>query len=107
MRYLLEMFTISLVLTWLIELTVAALMGLRDRKHILLVLLVNLLTNPAAVLLCHFGIPQLPVELAVIAVEACVYMSFAKDTRWQIPHPIVLSVAANLIAWFAGILLQM
>lgn len=107
MWYLFEMFSVSLVLTWLIELTVAAVMGFRDRRSILLVILVNLLTNPAAVLLCHLGIPQLPVELAVIAVEACVYTSFAKNTRWQIPHPIGLSVAANLIAWFAGIILQM
>lgn len=106
MRYLLEMFSVSLVLTWLIELTVAAVMGLRDGKSVLLVLLVNLLTNPAAVLLCHLGIPQLPVELAVIAVEAWIYTSFSKDDRWNIPNPMVLSVAANLIAWFAGILLQ-
>lgn len=107
MRYLFEMFTVSLVLTWLIELTVAAAMGLRGKKSIYLVLLVNLLTNPAAVLLCHLGIPQLPVEIAVITVEALIYTSFAKDSRWQIAHPIILSAAANLIAWFAGILLQM
>lgn len=106
MRYLLEMFTVSLVLTWLIELTVATAMGLRGKKSMYLVLLVNLLTNPAAVLLCHLGTPQLPVELAVIAVEAWVYTSFSKDDRWQISHPIILSVAANLIAWFAGILIQ-
>ena len=72
----------------------------------LLVLLVNLLTNPAAVLICHLGIPELPVELAVMAVEAFVYTSFSKDERWQITHPVILSVSANLIAWFAGILLQ-
>ncbi len=107
MRYMLEMFGISLGLTWLIELTVAAVMGLRDRKSIFLVLLVNLLTNPAAVLLCYLGIPQFPVEIAVMVVEAWVYVSFAKDPRWQIPHPIGLSVAANLIAWLAGIFLQM
>lgn len=106
MRYLLEMFLISLGLTWLIELTVAAFLGLRDKKSMLLVLLVNLLTNPAAVLICHLGIPELPVELAVMAVEAFVYTSFSKDERWQITHPVILSVSANLIAWFAGILLQ-
>ena len=106
MRYLLEMFLISLGLTWLIELTVAAFLGLRDKKSMLLVLLVNLLTNPAAVLICHLGIPELPVELAVMAVEAFVYTSFSKDERWQITHPVILSVSANLIAWLAGILLQ-
>lgn len=106
MRYLLKMFLISLGLTWLIELTVAAFLGLRDKKSMLLVLLVNLLTNPAAVLICHLGIPELPVELAVMAVEAFVYTSFSKDERWQITHPVILSVSANLIAWFAGILLQ-
>lgn len=106
MRYLLEMFLISLGLTWLIELTIAAFFGLRDKKSMLLVLLVNLLTNPAAVLICHLGIPELPVELAVMAVEAFVYTSFSKDKRWQITHPVILSVSANVIAWFAGILLQ-
>ena len=106
MRYMLEMFSISLALTWLIELTVAAILGLRDRKSMLLVLLVNLLTNPAAVLICHLGIPELPVELTVMAVEAFIYTSFSKDERWQITHPVILSVSANLIAWFAGILLQ-
>ena len=50
--------------------------------------------------------PELPVELAVMAVEAFVYTSFSKDERWQITHPVILSVSANLIAWFAGILLQ-
>lgn len=107
MRYLFEMFSISLGLTWLLELAVAACMGLRDRKSIFLVLLVNLLTNPAAVLLCYLGIPQLLVELAVIAVEACVYTSFSKDPKWQIPHPVILSAAANLVAWIGGMLLQM
>ena len=106
MRYMLEMFSISLALTWLIELTVAAILRLRDRKSMLLVLLVNLLTNPAAVLICHLGIPELPVELTVMAVEAFIYTSFSKDERWQITHPVILSVSANLIAWFAGILLQ-
>lgn len=107
MRYLLEMFSVSLILTWLIELTVAVVMGLRDRKSILLVLLVNLMTNPAAVLLCHLGTPQLQVELAVMAVEGWVYRSFSKEDRWDIRHPIALSITANLSAWFAGILLQM
>lgn len=101
------MFTVSLVLTWLIELSVAVTMGLRGRKSIVLVLLVNLLTNPAAVLLCYLGIPQFPVELGVIGIEAFVYTVFSKDHRWKLPNPIALSVAANLAAWFAGILLSM
>ena len=48
--YFVKMFGISLGLTILIELAVAAPFGMRTRKKILLVLLVNVLTNPPAVL---------------------------------------------------------
>ena len=48
--YFVKMFGISLGLTILIELAVAAPFGMRTRKKILLELIVNVLTNPPAVL---------------------------------------------------------
>ena len=105
--YLLKMFGISLVLTMVLELPLAWLLGLRGGKCLMLAVLVNILTNPAAVLLHHLGVPQIPVELAVVAVEAGVYLSFSKAEGWEIPHPVRLAVVCNLVSWLTGVLIQM
>lgn len=106
-RYLLEMFGISLGLTLLIELPVGFAMGMRGKKHILLMILVNILTNPAAVLACWLGVAQIPVEIAVFLVEAGIYYWFSKDEGFTIKHPILLALLANLISWTSGILIQL
>ena len=101
------MFGISLGLTLLIELPVGFAMGMRGKKHILLMILVNILTNPAAVLLCWLGVAQIPVEIAVFLVEAGIYYWFSKDEGFTIKHPILLALWANLISWTSGILIQL
>ena len=106
-KYILEMFGISLGLTLLIELPIGFAMGMREKKHILLMILVNVLTNPAAVLLCWLGVPQIPVEIGVFLVEASVYYWFSRDESWNIKHPVLLALLANLISWTSGILIQL
>ena len=106
-RYILEMFGISLGLTLLIELPIGFAMGMREKKHILLMILINVLTNPAAVLLCWLGVAQIPVEIAVFLVEAGIYYWFSKDEGFTIKHPILLALFANLISWTSGILIQL
>lgn len=101
------MFGASLGLTLLIELPIGMAMGLRRKKHLLLMILVNVLTNPAAVLLCWLGVPQIPVEIAVFLVEAGIYYWFSREESWNIQHPLWLSLAANLISWGSGVLIQM
>lgn len=111
MIYLLRMFGISLLMTLLVEGLVAFLWGLRGKKSFLLVLLVNVLTNPLAVLVywlyqVYAGAHSLPVqviiELAVVIVEAYIYRSFAEDGRFQIPRPIGLAIVANVLSWGIG-----
>ena len=105
-KYLLEMFGASLLLTLLVELPVAGLMNFRGWRAAALVILVNVLTNPAAVLLHWLGIPQLPIELAVVVIEALIYVWYSTDESWNIPHPIRISVCANSISWTVGLLIQ-
>ena len=105
-KYLLEMFSVSLILTFLLELPVAWCFGLRRGKEILLAVLVNILTNPAAVLLHWLGIPQLPIEFGVLITEASIYYFFSKDKNWTIPHPLLLALTANVFSWFCGMFLQ-
>lgn len=113
--YLIRMFGISLALTLGIELAAAFLCGVRSGRGILLVTLVNILTNPLAVMLywlIRLYLPglsrmsvQLPLEAAVIVSEALVYSGFSRDERWRIRRPVLLSLAANLCSWLLGVLL--
>ena len=113
--YLIRMFGISLALTLATELAIAFLFGLRTRKNMLLVVLVNVLTNPPAVLcnwLCRLYLPhynrvpvQLVIEAAVVIVEAFVYCRFARDEQRQIKRPVLLALTANGCSWLLGLLI--
>lgn len=113
--YLIRMFGVSLALTVAIESVVAYLFRMRGRKNILLVVLVNLFTNPPAVLcnwLCALYLPgyrripvQLGIEAAVILTEALIYYSFAKENcRRPVRKSVLLSLAANGCSWLLGLL---
>lgn len=113
--YLIRMFGWSLAITLAVELAVAFLLGVRTGKGMLLVALVNLLTNPPAVLcnwLCmlyladYRRIPvQLVIEAAVVTAEALIYCSFARDRVWPVRRPVLLSLTANGCSWLLGLLL--
>lgn len=94
-------FSVSLILTLLFELMVALLWGVR-RKGLLLVVLVNILTNPAAVLLSALlgdgRIVRLILEGAVILLEGFYYERYGKG----ISHGYLLSAAANTISYGLG-----
>lgn len=112
--YLIRMFGVSLALTVVIELAVAWLFGMRMRKYMLLVALVNVLTNPPAVLcnwLCRLYLPgyqrvpvQLAIEAVVIITETLVYCGFAGDERWRIEKPVRFALTANGCSWMLGLL---
>ena len=113
---IISMFTFSLTLTIIIEASVARVWGLKSRKEMLLVLLVNILTNPAAVFcvwICngylgsHFSfLYQCIVEFVVVVVEGKVYSSFAKEEGWNIKKPLQFSFVVNMISWLSGVVLQ-
>lgn len=105
MGYLFEMFSVSLALTLVLELPVCMFFGMRAPKALLLVILVNILTNPAAVLLCWLGVPQLPVEIGVIFAEAGIYIWFANDFDRPVRHPGWMAVTANVLSWTVGMMI--
>lgn len=110
------MFGISLALTIIIESAVLFLLGLRSERQQLLSVLVNVLTNPPAVLLHWLGsmylqyVPdlwiQIVIETAVIITEALVYHNFSKKEQWQLQKPVLMSIAANMCSWTAGVFLN-
>lgn len=106
--YLLKMFGISLLLTLLIEWIFAFVWGLRGKKTFLLVTLVNLVTNPAAVLTywlygmyCGKALlaVQIGIELVVVTVEALIYRNFAKEESFDLKWPVLFAVLANGLSW--------
>lgn len=99
---------ISLVLTLMLELGFALLWGV-ERSDLSLVALVNVLTNPVAVL-CHTWAAiyrptallwvTLALELGAVGTEGYLYRG-----RSQIPFPWAFSLCANLFSFTAGLLL--
>lgn len=116
MVILIEMFGISLGLTLVIEILVALLWKWKSKRQILLVVLTNILTNPAAVLLVWLGknylgidkdiFLQIFVEVLVVSAEAWIYFLFSKEEAWVLPKPIGYAVIANGVSWFSGVVLQ-
>lgn len=109
------MFVLSLTMTLGVELVLAFLLGVRNAKGIVLVLLVNVLTNPFAVLINWMGrlyisgwniYWQIPIELLVILVEATIYFTFSKKQAFKILHPVRLALVLNVTSWLFGVLLN-
>lgn len=106
MKLLLSMLW-ALALTELLELGFAWLWGLR-RQQLLLVLLMNLLTNPAAnlvhyLLVSLMGLPAPPV---ILLVELAVLLTEGLCCRGMIPKPWLFAALVNGFSYGAGLLLQ-
>ena len=101
-------FAVSLGLTLLLEVPVAYCWGLRSRHDLTVAVLVNVLTNPAVVLLngllsaTPWWAVQLPLEAAAIVVEGFCYCHCGEDVR----RPYLLSLCANCISYGAGLALN-
>ena len=92
-----EIFAWSLGLTLLMELPIAYAWGLRGRD-LVAVFIANVMTNPLAVALHLSGIPQLPIEIAVVISEGFAY------SRHFDKHPWRLAIISNALSWGLGLL---
>jgi len=102
---------VSLAATVVLELLLCVLMGYRSRRIVLMVVLVNILTNPPVVL-CYYilsivrGFPEVPVimvlELAAVLVEWLCY----KYRAGEIKRPFLFSLGLNCFSYFTGLLIQ-
>ena len=113
--YLIQMFGISLLLTLLLECIFAFVWGIRGKKAFLLVTLVNIVTNPVAVLSYWlYGLyvgkalfaVQIGIEIVVVTVEALIYRSFAREEAFELKRPVLFAVFANMLSWGSVFLLK-
>ena len=110
----LSVFVKPLLLTIVFETAAAYLLGIRNRKNILLVVLLNILTNPVLVLfslllMYHEGVrigrilTYAVLEPLVILTEYYFYQKYLISKK----NPFVLSLILNLISILGGLLCQM
>ncbi len=111
MNDLLPILGISLGLTLFVEEAFAFITGIRSGKDLGLVFLVNLLTNPVAVM-CYYYVTfctdlnyfviKIPIELVVIIIEGLYYRKYASS----IHKPFLFSTWANIFSFGTGLILN-
>ena len=101
----------SLALTLVFETAFFFLMGKRSKRDLLLVGAVNIVTNPAVVLLYWMTtiystanpiVVMAILELFAVCTEGIYYNRYGEDFR----HPFYFSIAANAFSFWLGVLLQ-
>ena len=101
----------SLALTLIFEIVFFFLAGKRNKKDLLLVVMVNVLTNPIVVLLYWLSvmytdwnktIVKIPLELFAVLTEGFYYKKYAQSFK----RPFLFSLAANAFSFSIGVLLQ-
>ena len=102
---------LSLALALILETGFFLFIGKRNKKDMLLLVLVNILTNPVVVLLCwlaamymnrHLPIVIITLEVLTVLVEAFFYKRFGQDFK----RPLVFSVTSNAFSFSIGVLIQ-
>jgi len=109
---LLVALAISLSLTLVFEAGFFLITGKRKKKDLLLVIMVNVLTNPVVVLLywlAHFYtnwnmiLVLIPLELFAVLTEGFYYNKYGLNFK----RPFLFSLAANAFSFTAGMLIQL
>ena len=108
---LISSLSFSLLLTLVVETGFFLLFGKRSRKDLLLLLLVNILTNPVVVLVFwlvelytdwNTYIILIPLELFAILTEGYYYKKYGLSFR----RPYIFSLTANMVSFGMGELIQ-
>jgi len=102
---------ISLILTLALESGFFFIAGKRNIKDWLLLVMVNILTNPAVVLLywlavlytdLHRAAIIVPLELAAVFIEGRCYRKYGENFK----RPYLFSIAANAFSFGSGVIIQ-
>lgn len=97
----------ALAVTLALELLFALLWGVRGRG-LMIVLLMNIMTNPAVNLLYDLGVSQLalPRFICIIVPELCAFAAEALCCRGIIKKPWLFAFLINLFSYGCGLIIQ-
>lgn len=105
-----ESLVISLFLTLMIEISLAAIVKVRDEENLITVMWVNVLTNPVVVftanmtsiLFDNYFITRAVIyflEIMVVIVEGCLFKKYLKETKI---NPYLFALYLNGISFLTG-----
>ena len=105
-------FGLSLLLTLLLEGLFALVWGLRGWREWAILALVNLLTNPAVVLLYHLftglcGLNAVLVTLVLECVAIVVEWQYYKNCSRQLKRPFLFALLTNAFSYSLGFIIQL
>lgn len=101
----------ALVTTILLELVLALILGIRSKKDILNIILVNVMTNPIVVsvsiaILFYFGLKIRNISLIFLELFAVLSEGFIyKNLEYKKINPFILSLILNACSFFIGLLI--
>lgn len=109
---MLKVFAVPLLLTLALEGAFAWLWGLRSRRELTVVTLVNVLTNPAVVLLYHtctgyLGWRRWPVTAALECGAVLVEWLCCRACSEQLRRPLLFALLANAVSYGGGCLIHL
>jgi len=101
----------SLVLTVVLETGFFLLIGKRNKRDLLLVVTVNILTNPVVVSLYWLAILYTNANPIIITMALELLAVFAEGYYYKkygqaFPHPYFFSIVANIVSFGIGLLIQ-
>ena len=102
--YIFRAVGISFILTIIIEAGLALITGLK-KKDLLLVVLVNIITNPAVIiiyLLLPYPAVTFITESVAVIIEAAYYRRFGV----KIKKPYLFSLSANVLSYIIGLVIN-
>lgn len=106
---------VSLFLTVCLELTIAIFYKTKDIYTVILIIVVNFVTNPITVFvnICareYWDIQgvgfELMTEIPVFIIEAFVYYYFSKKKIISLKHPVQFAVIANTVSYAIGLIIN-
>lgn len=109
---MLSTLALSLLLTILLEELFALAWGLRGWREWVVLILVNLLTNPAVVLLHHlstglWGMNTVPVTAVLECAAVVAEWQCYKNCSEQLKRPFLFALLANVISYSMGCIIQL
>lgn len=105
---MLKILGISLLLTLVFEEAFALLWGLRGKRELTIIALVNILTNPVVVLTYHtctglFGWPVVPVTAVLEVGAVLVEWRCLHACSEQLKRPLLFAILANAFSYSLGL----
>ena len=101
----------SLIITIIIEVVVALIIGIKNKKYIINIILVNILTNPMVNSISvyfnfYYGIMAWDISILILEILAFMIEAYIYKLTKVSKYPIKLSLILNISSYLIGLLIN-